>query len=256
MSTLFELDPAQTRRAIDEAVQRSEIAVLTMPTNGGWCVCKTRFLPAMKAPDRVAVLYPTPESPDRPIPDVRAGQIIGVSFRRSHRKCVFTGVVVERDPCSVVHGSSVDVLSLQRPERIQELQRRAYYRAPVPPNLTIAVRVRPARTDDTRTPLWTARLADLSAGGMRVLVDTDAAPKFSDDDPVVVEFQPDPGGGLLTIDAIVRHGEPERNGSTAVGLQFVGLEATDAGRATLRRLARSVLRLRRLSGGARPGRER
>ena len=57
--------------------------------------------------------------------DVRAGEHVGVAFRRGHKKCVFTSVVLERQEYDRNSDAPVPALTLSWPESMQELQRRA-----------------------------------------------------------------------------------------------------------------------------------
>lgn len=261
MSTVTTLEPARSSQAIDEAACRNMAVVLSLQEAGAWSVHKSRFLGATEPQHRLFVEYPAAAAPNLPTPDIRVGEHIGVAFRRGHKKCVFTSVVLERGDYGLNDEIRVQSLTLSWPDSVQELQRRAYYRAAVPRHRNVAVEIWQGSTADRKkagTAIWpsyTGRALDLSAGGMRLILASNQNPRLNAGAGVGLEFQPEPMGPAFLLNGLLRHIGPLPDGSIAIGLQFVGLEATVDGRKVLQQLLRAVnqyqrceLRQARLAG--------
>jgi c-di-GMP-binding flagellar brake protein YcgR len=250
MSTVMVLEPARRDRALDEATSRNVGVVLSMRGGEEWSVFKSRFLGADDSHNHLVVEYP-PAPVGTRRPDVQLGENIGVAFRRGHKKCVFTAVVMARGEYALNGQTRVESLTLSWPDSVQELQRRAYYRVPVPRTRNVSVLVFRGGTSQRKKarsahwPKCTARLSDLSAGGMRVVLPPGKKLPLNCGDAVGLEFQPEVSGPMFLIDAVLRHVAPTADESLALGLQFVGLEASVDGRKTLQQLLRVVSQYQR-----------
>jgi hypothetical protein len=175
-----------------------------------------------------------------------AGERIGLSFRRGHKKCMCATTVVGHTLCDTeTPGIRAACLELQWPQTLQELQRRVYYRV-TPPGKPVLIRLwrggvvaRPNAEQQPRG-IVTGTMLDLSAGGVRV-VSTDVDPEmFTEGESIGCAFTPKARGETFVLDAIFRHFLRDAQGQMSFGLQFVGLEATDRGRKMLSSLARVV----------------
>jgi c-di-GMP-binding flagellar brake protein YcgR len=80
-------------------------------------------------------------------------------------------------------------------------------------------------------------MLDISAGGMRVVTAEIGVEGFTEGAAIGCAFSPKPRGEVLVLDGIFRHHQPEPDGTHSIGIQFVGLEATEHGRQTLSELA-------------------
>ena len=252
MDRLTNIEPERKDEIVLTAIERELPCVLTVPLGMGWQTCKARF---MLAPDVVGrIVLSAPEAADSeeesstvtagPV-ELRSGQRVGVSFRRGHKKCMFSSKVecvhgtAERDP------KLAGCVELQWPETIQEFQRRVYQRAQ-PTGRKILVRFWPggvakrSEAEAGDAGILTGVLQDLSAGGIRILT-TDVSPDhFEVGMPIGCAFTPKPRGDVLVLDAVYRHFQPEKDGTGSIGLQFVGLEVSDRGKSMLAQLARIV----------------
>jgi hypothetical protein len=220
--------------------------VLSLKEGATWSVHKSRFLGAVESPRRLFVERPAPAAPDAPLPDIPVGGSIGVAFRRGHKKCLFTSVVVGRGEYQLNDQMRVESLTLNWPDVVQELQRRAYYRAAVPRHKQVAAEIWQGGTVNRKKagtavwPSYTGRLIDLSAGGLRLVLNANQNPRLNIGEPVGIEFRPDPTGPTFLLNGILRYLGPMPDGTLAMGFQFTGLEATIDGRKVLQQLLRVV----------------
>jgi len=238
-------------RALAEAIGRREIVVLTLRNSGVWLSRKSQFIGMDPPYERVLVACPAFEDGRTGLPSPTPGDCLGVAFRRGHKKCVFSSVVLARGSGRLRSGQLVESLALRWPERIEELQRRVFYRAPVPGNQRIPVTLwhggatnRPAAGTDERCT-YTGMLHDLSAGGLSMIVSKDQDPRSDGGDAVGLCFQPDPDGLSFVLDGLLRRATEMPDGTLILGIQFVGLDATEEGRQTLHSLVRIVTRYQR-----------
>src|SRR5437764_13621233 len=78
-----------------------------------------RYDPQQEA---LQILYPI--YPDRPAPpEITAGQQLGVSFRRGHKKCIFVATVVMRRQDANPRGETIDTPVLGAPTPARQMQR-------------------------------------------------------------------------------------------------------------------------------------
>lgn len=246
MSTVMLLEPARRDRALDEAAARNVAIVMSLRDSGSWAVRKSRFLGLTPQRDSLIVEYPTASDPESRELNVGVGENVGVAFRRGHKKCVFTSVVLARNSYALNDQASVECLVLSWPEQVQELQRRAYYRVAVPRHKTVEVEVWAGgaayrKKAGTRSwPSFFGRLADISAGGARMLFPKTQDPQMQIQDAAGIQFQPESNGPVFVLDSIIRYVGETPDGSVSVGLQFVGLEASFEGRRVLQQLLRVI----------------
>ncbi len=169
-----------------------------------------------------------------PEPAFVPGQCVSLTFRRGHRKCMCVCLFVRIDESMPEQG-----MWLKWPEEVLAVQRRAYFRAPVPADLDVSVRLwRGGRTKRRlvaigQWPSVMGVLTDCSAGGMRMDIDAIDDPHIPMGEPVAVEFAPLREVGQICLDANFRYTLPLSPGKVALGLQFVGLESSAPGRQML-----------------------
>jgi len=256
MGQLIKFPPAARTDAILEAVRKQSPAVITVPVINRWVTLKSAFVAADPDAGLISLARPLPDD-GQPQPSLKPGQSISISFRRGHRKCICV--------TAVVRGTGTEQegrLQIQWPDEILAVQRRAYFRAPVPEDMEVPVRLwRGGRTKRRlaaigKWPSVTGHLADISAGGMRLDVPASEDPQLQVGEPVAVEFAPLPQVGQLCLDANFRHCLPQPNGWVGLGLQFVGLEGSPAGRQILLVLGQVSAEYLRRKHGAPPDRHR
>lgn len=250
---------------VDDAGRRAELLrelmarqiPITLSSRGpdGWTALRSRVLAFDDRADRLTVEYPS-DGEGRQV-EIVAGQSVGIAFRRGHRKCVGNALVTGRSWQVLSPGTNVPVLQLAVPEELHELPRRLFYRAPVPEGVSIPVdfwrgdanHLRPRAQDIHR-----GTMADISAGGVGVLLPGGNAPRFDLDDPVVCSFTVERQAPPVSVCARFRYADDTHRGQLRIGFQFVGLDASPAGRATLDRIARLATRFQHLEMRHRTGR--
>ncbi len=219
----------------DAIAQRASIT-LQVKTPSGWAVWKSRLLSGEG--DRLTIAHP--QGPQIGEADFVVGQTVGIALRRNHGKCLFESEVLSRE-------SQTGTVVLRWPEDVQELQRRLYSRARVPDHVTIPVNLSRLSPDGSAEIASTPRrgiLLDLSGGGMSVAVPADARNKWRRGDLMRCLVPLEPAREPCELTACLRFVEKAPQGHLRMGMQFVGLEASADGRATLKSIARAAGRFR------------
>lgn len=245
MTQLLDVDNPRRDELLTEAADRQVQAVISHRLDSGWTTYKSRILQADSAGEFLIIEHPQP-APGQAPPELAPGEKIGLTFRRGHKKCLCSVEIERLATFTLPDGQSVAAVQIPWPEKLQEVQRRIFYRANVPPGRRIEVRFWDGGIGDRDpaelqlVPHHTGLLQDISGGGCRVEIDAARDPQLRTGDTVGIEFQPDPRSEPLHIDAVFRHTEDADRGKLALGFQFVGLEVTPEGRATLHALSRVV----------------
>jgi c-di-GMP-binding flagellar brake protein YcgR len=242
MEKLVYVEEGRKNEIVADAVDRHAECVVTSRGGTGWRISKSHF--DSSAPrGRLLLSAPKADKGDA-YTTYRPGERVSVTFRRGHKKSMFATIVLAQEAesdCADLAGR----VELQWPDALQELQRRAYHRAS-PPGRRVHVRYWPGgvskrpEMENEGNRVLNGVLLDISAGGMRVVTTDVELDSFNEGDAIGCAFSPRPRGEVLVLDGIFRHIQPEVDGTRSIGIQFVGLEATDHGRRTLSELARLV----------------
>lgn len=233
MGQLVTFNAAVRDETILEAVEKQTPAVITVPQANRWVTMKTRISKADVASGVLALANPLPEE-GQPMPALTPGHCVTLSFRRGHRKCMGTCVVV-----AINEQTPEEAIIVRWPSELLAVQRRAYFRADVPQGMTVDVRLWSGGRSKRRLvaigqwPSVVGQLTDCSAGGLRMEIDAADDPQMQTGDSVAVEFSPLKEVGQICLDANFRYRLPLPSGKVALGLQFVGLESSAAGRQML-----------------------
>lgn len=225
MSSSATLDRHQGAAVLSWAVERSVAVTATVQTDGGWRVLKSRILNHDPAQGVVQIVYPTGDHGAPP--EIVAGQKVGVAFRRGHKKCMFSSLVVVRRAEIDEDGESCDTLVLRSPDVIREVQRRAYQRIAVPPNLFVAAKLWEGGAPTPDEPSWpvcSGRVTNASVGGILIDIRDDQNPRLGLGDIVGVEITRNPSDPAIVVEAQYRHSTISGKGRLGLGFQFVGLE--------------------------------
>ncbi len=250
MTAAISVERTRRDQILIEASERRTPIVLSRKEASGWRTFKSRLLGAEPIAQRLIVEYPVGHAGDK-APDIHRGESVGVAFRKGHKKCMFASVVDGKKRFQIDDANRVGALLLRWPTDLQQLQRRVYYRAPVPHDRAIKVTfwrggvTHESRAGSAEIPIHAGWLMNLSAGGMAVVASSDKCGLLTPGDTVGCRFEPT-SGSTLALDAALRHAEPGESGLTRLGFQFIGLELSDQGRAALRVLAHVVSRFQRL----------
>jgi len=259
------MNPRCTQAAADrrsgllhESARRGTQVVVSHHDARGWQILRSRFV-ACDPDGRRLILSPLmPEKGSTPA-ELAPGSMLGVTFRHGHKKCMFSTALQRLADHDGGDGLTRSAVWVGWPDHVQQLQRRVYYRVPPPPGTTIHVRIRvqpgppPGQALDRSADPSADRAPDralqgvvenFSAGGMRV--QTTSPGRLAEGAAVVVSFALRNERPVFELDAVCRHSSETGPGPTAVGLQFVGLEASEKGRETLIALARVVTEFHRV----------
>lgn len=245
MSVSRLLRDSQAQQVVTHAIDRSLPVTLTHRTVDGWHLRKTRshFASGAPASNTIGVDMDLPaDVPPSSLPGV--GDPVGLTFRLNRYKCVFNSVVraVER------RGSRLSV-TIRWPEELQQIQRRAFERAPVPVGTVIPVRFWQddpgCKTSGCERDIRLGQLEDLSAGGLRIKVAQSVEVRIGSTYKCV--FSVRAGAPALIVDARLRHREVAEQDRSLLGMQLIGLETTLEGRRLIDHLAEVVAQFQRLS---------
>lgn len=228
------------RSLIADALARSAPLIVTCRHDEGWGVFKARILAVLMESNEVVLEYP--DGRERSIPELTPGQVVGIAFRRGHKKCIGDTWIHARCIHTSRTGQQIPAFTIICPDELYELQRRLFYRVEIPQQHPVDVAFGPAAQDAGGAPaerVCRGRLIDISAGGLSVKVSLEADPVFEEDQELTCAFSPERGEHAIRITGRVRY----RNVSEAearYGLQFVGADATPDGRDQLDRVAAFV----------------
>lgn len=244
------LTPHETTEILDFAVRDNALAVLSIAEGESWHTAKCRFLE--RDPNRRFFVLEQPEPSEEPV-NLSLGQYIGVSFRYRSRKIMFATVVEAKGRFMIDGSSAVPAIRFRWPDSLTELQRRAYYRTPLPPGMTVPVSFwaggcqARTRTQSQTLSVFNGDALDISCGGTLVRLSQTTPSEWVEDMTLGVEMHMPDGRPPLLIDAYFRGARKESSGEISAALQFVGLEVTVDGRQALQRLARCVQRFHRMT---------
>lgn len=245
----------------DQAVSESALAVLSLQDGDQWLTFKSRFLE--RDPNRRFIVLDYQAPGGEPLPPLIPGQYVGIGFRQRSRKILFASVVEAKGHYIIDEQNSVPAVRYRWPSNLTELQRRAYYRTPVPEGQHVRALLWPggvaARTSGRSAPVVLhGELVNISCGGALVHLDQKpAGPAFHEDQTLGLELHLPDGRPPVLVDGCYRgarsgHAEdgetghrPAETGSGDVAVQFVGLELSVDGRVTLQRLSNCVQRFHR-----------
>jgi c-di-GMP-binding flagellar brake protein YcgR len=246
----------------DEAVRQNALAVLTLHEKGNWHTFKSRFLE--RDGKRRFIVLDCQETHGTQPPALSAGRYVGLSFRYKSRKVMFATVVEAKGRYLVDGKTAVPAVRYRWPESMTELQRRAYYRTPIPAEVRILVNVWPGgvaarpTAQGSALSVVTGEALDLSCGGTLVRLSQLEAPDWTDNQTLGAELHLPDGQPPLLIDGYYRGTRHDTGSHLCAAVQFVGIELSPDGREVLQRLARCVQKFHRatLATGLRGGRAR
>lgn len=235
---LLQID--QLNKVLQAAAEQQISAAMSHLSKGKWHMTKV----TVKGLD-VSRLYLeiAPKENPRPI-NIRIDQPVGISFKLGYNKFICESVVADLEPSAGPFSGGTIILTL--PDRMERLQRRNFFRVPVPRGLNVKVLFwhRGYSDGSTEAPAenyWQAKLLDVSAGGIQILIRQNQEPNFKTGQLVGLQFTPMPYEKPILLEGQVRHIAPtadEKN--LALGVQIIGLEASESGREKLRRLCSVV----------------
>ncbi len=245
------LAPRDALALFQAAVGEKALAVVTVQQDPEWSTFKCRFLES-NANQRFLVLdYHANGGP--PPPPLAPGQYVGINFRHHSRKVLFATVVEAKGRFLLDDRTSVPAVRYRWPDNLIELQRRAYYRTPVPESLRLVASVWPggqtAREQAQGGPLQivSGELVDVSCGGALIHINQMGGPGWSEGQTLGMELQLGDGQPPVMLNGHYRGTRPDATGNLCIAVQFVGMEVTVDGRLVLQRLAHCVQKFHHMS---------
>ena len=244
MSVPYELSPQKKNDYLSTAIEKRIPLVLSIKTEDGWRTYKSQFLRAGQDDRYLVLKYPT--ATDHPVPEIVPGQNVGVSFRRGHKKCMFNTITHERCHCAIDDKLVVPAFKLIAPTKMFELQRRMFYRTPVPQDHAIDVEVW-RQSDSSIAARKAGHAVDLSAGGVSLEIDAADSPRWKTNTPLRCIIRPTwAPERAVEATAQFRHIETSDPSRVRHRQQYAGLEATETGRNTLQNILDLTMDLQRL----------
>jgi hypothetical protein len=252
MSEIVILQGQEARTVLSAVVEQQAPAIMSYLSKDKWHVAKVTL--KWLRDDKLYIEGCHASGKPHPI-NIRISQPVGINFKHAYGKFVFDTVVVGLEPSVVPEAGGTIVLTV--PERIGVIQRRSYFRVNVPESLKVSVVIwHRSGSRQVKEPMhnyYEGRLMDISAGGAQIVIPVkngkmESAPgssvfDFHKGQFVGVRFTPLPFETPLVFNAQIRNILPTADHSAlCLGLQIVGLEASEDGRNILVRIATVVER--------------
>ncbi len=230
----------------DQAVMDRALAVLTVQDGDQWRTFKARFLE--RDANRNFFVLDHVSMNGSQLPEMSPGRYVGVSLRHRSRKVLFATSVEAKGQYVVDDQSTIAAVRYRWPESLTELQRRAYFRTPVPDNQILLATLWPngVRRRQEANPVVTGQLLDISCGGAFVRLNQATLPNWTEDQTLGAEIHIGDGRPPILCDVRFRGTRAENDGQLGAAIQFIGLEMSPDGRLVLQRLAAAVQRFHRL----------
>lgn len=216
-----------------KAVQDAYTGTLSFLREGKWNILDIRIIAADQSELNLRVMSELTEDLV-----IKKDQPVGICFQHEHHKYIFESTV------TAFPGSEHPlVMSVDCPESIEKMQRRAYERHPIPHELNVRVMFwhRGYNHNSDCSPdegYWQGKLENLSVGGAMIRVGLDHQHCFTVGQLVGVQFTPMSYQKPLLLEGQVRHLEiqNDQEDGLLVGVEFLGLEASPEGRDIIHRL--------------------
>ena len=177
-------------------------------------------------------------------PDMTIDQPVGMSLVLGFSKYLFESPVKGFQPS--VNGGFGGIIVLNRPKTMERMQRRSYTRIPVPEGINVKTLFwhRGYTDGTTEAPIeryWQGDLIDISAGGLQIEIDSESSSNFRVGQIVGLQFTPMPYEKPIVLEGLVKRDvESQKDGTSIVGIEFLGLESEGSGRAKLHRIIDTI----------------
>lgn len=233
MSQRRRIGADSTDTLVREAIARHCFVAVSCRAVDGWSGFDSRFLAEAAPGESLLIEYPSRDG--NYLPEVVPGQTLGLSFRRGAKRCVFSAIVLGTQRARI-DGVEAPAVLVSWPSDVFELQRRLDYRAPIATTDMILVATsRQLNPHTPPEPERTARLLDLSAGGLSLGFSAPDYPCWEAGDLVICSFTVPHCEEPFDLVARIRYANLTRD-MLRVGVQWFGLETTETGRAMLDRV--------------------
>lgn len=168
------------------------------------------------------------------------GQLLPCSFRKGNSKIMFISAIIDMKQTETENGLEKAYV-LSWPEGLQQMQRRLFFRAAIPENMNLQVKVWNSvpvvdKAPDT-PPIAIGKLTNISVGGAQVEIDEQYQLSLNKSYLLEIEL-PAPEKPLLVVSQTRRIEAIPGTSSYQYGMQFLSLDNTPAGQESMIRLAR------------------
>ena len=162
---------------------------------------------------------------------------------------------------SMTEDEQNEILVLSMPQQLELVQKQNFKRVQVPVSMDVEValwhkNIPQGKASDLDIQVlhgFRGRLVDISAGGLQVAVNRSQGPEFEKDQFVHLEFIPLDDETPLKFNAYIRQILPDADPDyMLLGLQILGLEASDEGRMVLQRICSVIQEYRQINESTKP----
>lgn len=182
---------------------------------------------------------------EKPLPiNIQIDQPIGLTFKLDFFKFICQSVISGLEPS--ITKDCGGRLVLRMPHKIEKMQKRSFFRVQVPESMQVNVMFwHRGYKDGTKavpqSNSWQGTLIDLSGGGLQIAAGIDQKPNFKEGQLIGLQFTPMAHSKPLIIEGQIRHiAKTADEKNICLGVQIVGLEASNDGRERLKRLVETV----------------
>ncbi len=239
MAVIRDLTSTQIDEALAGATERHLPVTLTIRVDDNWRILYSRCL---RLQDEHLLIESPKAEGEHPPHEFKPADRVGVSFKFKHHKHIFSATVAGTEKLRLDDGTEADALSLCVPTQMKRLQRRAFTRAAVPPGRIVraafwtgGLQAEPRRSS-VETPVWSAKVVNISAGGVQVLCEPTVAQVLDAGEIVGMHISFGVSEEAVSCDAQFRHLE-DIGGGVLLGFQFVGMDQTPKGREGMQQIS-------------------
>ena len=226
----------ELKKVFARAVDLKTPGIMSYLSRGKWH--KANVLP--RAIGQNSLHFELSDEQDTCTSNVCVDQPVGISMQHEFNKYVFEAAVLGIE--ALEESNIGKIIRLRIPDRIEKMQRRLYNRVPVPEELKVKALFwhRGYHDEARKAPdenYWQGKLLDISAGGLRVVIEGCQHSCFNVDQFIGLQFTPMSYQKLIVLEGQIKHIEQiDEDEKLCIGVEFLGLEASDEGRKKLRRL--------------------
>ncbi len=238
MSTQKYIVGAEAKDLLGQVTEKRIPVTITAKDEANWQVYKSNFL-AVQA-NRVIFTQPVPDTFGAES-NLSDGQEVAISFKKGYYKHLLVSRVIAHEDYELDPGISTPTIVVLIPDKIERIQRRAYNRGVVPEGQTVTAAFKRIGESPGSNQSYQGELTDLSAGGLGMQIPESDATDLVEGEQFTMRFVPSPDQDLIVVNVRLRHitRDPDTSLGT-LGFQIIGMEISEEGRATLRRIGRVV----------------
>jgi hypothetical protein len=253
MATIEDVTDLELRQALEPAVSDRAPAIVSVRVDERWLNLHSRFIDLR---GQHLLIQPPVAIGDVAPHEFHVGEPLHVALRHGFLRCTFITTVTGLGQIPLDGRARVPVLSILTPASLRQVQQRSAERTRVPEGqlppalFWLGDRQSGPEAGNEDRPSWPGRVVDFSIGGLRILVDCNAAEGLAFGDRVGVRLCFGIEERTLYADALFRHLR-QYDGDEAkvlMGLQLLDLDETPEGRQTLTYLMEKVQEFRHALG--------